>query len=66
MSYRIVGLTMLACAAAVPVRAQQQNAPPAASTPAECVQQANQWRTRQVTEARAAQRPVRRTAARGC
>ncbi|NJD11890.1 MAG: TlpA family protein disulfide reductase [Gemmatimonadetes bacterium] len=58
MAQRVLALVLVAAGVAAAPAGAQQLGQPAGSTPAECVQQANQWRTRQVTEARAAQRPV--------
>jgi len=50
---------MLAVLAAVPAAAQQNlSAAPLAGTPAACVQAANLWRTRQVTQLRAENQPI--------
>jgi len=58
MRHRYAVLAVLAAGLPAPGRAQQPVRAGEGDSPAACVQQANQWRTQQYTEARAAQQPV--------
>jgi len=61
MWYRVAGLTMIAAFMAAPPASSQNlpaRSPLTGSTPAECVRQANAWRTREVTRLRAESKPI--------
>jgi len=58
MRQRFGTVAALVLVAAAPAAAQNPPSPAPAGTPAACVQAANQWRTRQVTQLRAENKPI--------